>query len=74
MVLKLYGPTHPGGRTGILAMTLLEKDIPFEFVYLDMAAREHKSAEHLARHPFGLVPIIDKDGFVLDIIRRGNRL
>ena len=46
-------------------LALLEKQVPFELVPVDFAAGEHKSAAHLARQPFGQVPYIDDDGFVL---------
>ncbi|KAJ7782211.1 glutathione S-transferase [Mycena maculata] len=66
MVLKLYaGGTRASGGSGIVAMVLAEKNIPFEVVLVDMAKGEHKSAEFLAMHPFGQVPVIDDDGFIL---------
>ncbi|KAJ7446332.1 glutathione S-transferase [Mycena latifolia] len=65
MVLKLYGGMAPIGATASVAMTLAEKQIPFEFVFVDMASGAHKSADYLAMQPFGLVPVIDDNGFVL---------
>ncbi|KAJ6568616.1 glutathione S-transferase, partial [Mycena capillaripes] len=65
MVLKLYATPIAGGSSGIVALVLMEKQIPFELVVVDMSAGGHKSAEFLAMHPFGQVPIIDDDGFVL---------
>lgn len=58
MVLKLYAGWAPLGGRAAVAMTLFEKQIPFELVLIDMRAGEHKSPEHLARQPFGLVPAI----------------
>jgi glutathione S-transferase len=46
-------------------MTLAEKGLHAEFVQLMLPAGEHKRPEHLARHPFGKVPVLDDDGFVL---------
>lgn len=46
-------------------VALLEKRIPFEPVNIDMAVREHKSEAHLSRNPYGRVPAIDDDGFLL---------
>ncbi|KAJ6568548.1 glutathione S-transferase [Mycena capillaripes] len=65
MVLKLYSTTHAAGGGGIVALTLAEKQIPFELVVVDMAADAHKTPEFLAMHPFGQVPVINDDGFIL---------
>ncbi|KAJ7487036.1 glutathione S-transferase [Mycena latifolia] len=65
MVLKLYGSTHARGGGGIVALVLAEKQIPFELVVVDLTKGEHKTAEFLGKHPFGQVPVIDDDGFVL---------
>ncbi|KAJ7641065.1 hypothetical protein FB45DRAFT_352399 [Roridomyces roridus] len=58
MVLKLHSGHHPGGGNGIVGLVLAEKQIPFELVHVDMAAKEHKTPEHLAKQPFGQVPYI----------------
>ncbi|KAJ7490942.1 glutathione S-transferase [Mycena latifolia] len=65
MVLKLYGPARTAGSIGTVLMTLAEKQVPFELVPIDMGKYEHKTAEYRALHPFGHVPVIDDDGFVL---------
>ncbi|KAJ7169349.1 glutathione S-transferase [Mycena crocata] len=65
MVLKFYALSGTGGATGAVAMTLAEKQIPFELVVVDLVTGTHKSAEYLTKHPFGQVPVIDDDGFVL---------
>lgn len=46
-------------------IALLEKKIEHESIELDMAARAHKTPEYLALNPYGRVPTIDDDGFVL---------
>jgi len=62
--MKIYG--HPWStNTRKALMTLAEKGLDAEFVLLMLPAREHKQPEHLARHPFGKVPVLDDDGFVL---------
>lgn len=44
-------------------MLLAEKQYTdFEQVQLNVLAGEPKSAEHLTRHPFGKVPVLDHDG------------
>jgi glutathione S-transferase len=46
-------------------MTLAEKgrDVPLTVVMLPRG--EHKTPEHLKLHPFGKVPVLDDDGFVI---------
>ncbi|KAJ7192799.1 glutathione S-transferase [Mycena pura] len=65
MVLKLYAPQSVAGGNGIVALVLAEKQIPFEFVQIDMASKQHKSQEFVAMQPFGQVPAIDDNGFIL---------
>lgn len=48
-----------------VAMALIEKDIPHEKVLVDMAAREHRSPAYRALNPYGRVPTLEDDGFVL---------
>ena len=63
-MLRLYfHPESPYARRVHIA--LLEKGIDFEPVVLDMAARAHRAPEYLALNPYGRVPTIDDDGFVL---------
>ena len=64
MVLKLYGSnkSHPALR---VAHILKEKHVPFEFIELDLFAKEHKTPEYLSKQPFGQLPYIDDDGFIL---------
>jgi glutathione S-transferase len=54
-------PGSPYGRA-VLA-TLLEKSAAFGFVAV--APRSMKSEPHLSRHPFGRVPVLEHDGFML---------
>ena len=56
MVLKLYGPESPFVR--LVAVVLLEKQVPFEVISVDLAKGEHKTPEYLTKHPFGQVPYI----------------
>ncbi|KAJ7628141.1 glutathione S-transferase [Mycena polygramma] len=65
MVLKLYGAPRAVGSTLGVAVALVEKKIPFEFVAVDVVNGAHKLPEYLALHPFGQVPVIDDDGFIL---------
>lgn len=64
MVLKVYGwlGSKPTYR---VILVLKEKNVPFEFVGINPAAGEHKAPEYLKKHPFGQMPYIDDDGFIL---------
>lgn len=57
MVLKLYG-AHESPVSRIVAAVLLEKQVPFELVLVDLTKGEHKIPEHLTQHPYGQVPYI----------------
>src|SRR5580765_8740837 len=46
-------------------IVLLEKKIEYEAIELDMMNRAHRAPEYLALNPYGRVPTIDDDGFVL---------
>ncbi|KAF8881328.1 glutathione S-transferase [Infundibulicybe gibba] len=65
MVLKLYGIASRRSPGALVAMVLTEKNVPFEFVPIDMNSGEHKTPEYRTRNPFGQLPYIDDDGFIL---------
>ena len=46
-------------------IALLEKQLPCELIEIDMMARAHKSPAYLALNPYGRVPTLEEDGFVL---------
>src|SRR5246127_2695557 len=54
-------PGSPFGRS-VLA-TLEEKGAPYR--QMPLPPGSSKSPEHLARHPFGRVPVLEHDGFML---------
>ncbi|KAG2018450.1 glutathione S-transferase [Coprinopsis cinerea AmutBmut pab1-1] len=64
MVLKLYGWSK-STCTQRVATTLHEKKVPFEFVMVDLFKGESKTPEYLMKQPFGQVPYLDDDGFIL---------
>ncbi|KAK1232624.1 hypothetical protein PQX77_004244 [Marasmius sp. AFHP31] len=64
MVLKLYGMIISTNTTRVMTV-LHEKEIPYEFIIVDLFKGEHKAPEYLERNPFGQVPYIDDDGFIL---------
>jgi glutathione S-transferase len=62
--MKVYG--HPlSSCTRKVLVTLAEKGVRPDFHVVNLFTGEHKGPEHLARQPFGVVPAIDDDGFVL---------
>ncbi|KAF7312929.1 Glutathione S-transferase [Mycena kentingensis (nom. inval.)] len=65
MVLTFYGFDNPCGSTAVVATILTEKEIPYEFVPISLRDMEHKSEAFLEIQPFGQVPYIDDDGFIL---------
>ncbi|KXN86668.1 Glutathione S-transferase F12 [Leucoagaricus sp. SymC.cos] len=64
MVLQLYGYIQ-STCTKRVALTLHEKNVPFVFHNVDIVKGEQKSTDHKAKQPFGQVPFIDDDGFVV---------
>ncbi|KAK0223577.1 glutathione S-transferase [Armillaria fumosa] len=64
MVLKLYGSPF-STCTKRVATVLHEKKVPFEIYSINLAAGEHKTPSFLEKQPFGVVPYIDDDGFIL---------
>jgi glutathione S-transferase len=46
-------------------MALIEKGLEFERVPIDLSKREQKNPDYLKIHPFGQVPALDDEGFVL---------
>ena len=62
--MKVYG--HPlSSCTRKVLITLAEKGQKAEFCAVDLFTAEQKAAAHMSRHPFGVVPVLDDDGFVL---------
>ncbi|DAA78511.1 TPA_exp: putative Glutathione S-transferase [Trichophyton benhamiae CBS 112371] len=64
MVLKLYG-FSPSTNTQRVVLVLNELKVPFEYVTVDLSKGEHKGEDYMKIQPFGCVPCIDDDGFVL---------
>ncbi|TFK27922.1 glutathione S-transferase [Coprinopsis marcescibilis] len=64
MVLKLYG-WPKSTCTQRVACALIEKKVPFEFIMVDLFKGESKTPEYIAKQPFGQVPCLDDDGFIL---------
>ena len=71
MVLKLFG-RYASPWVRLAATAILEMKVPFELVSVDVANREQKSLEYLAKHPFGQIPYIACDS--LDSCLKRKRL
>ena len=64
MSIKLhYHPLSTFSRRVLIAFA--EKQIPHELVTVDMAARQHRQQPYLSLNPYGRVPTLEEDGFVL---------
>jgi glutathione S-transferase len=62
--MKLYG--HPISTcTQKILLTLAEKGHKAEFELVDLTKGAHKSPDYLAKHPFGVVPFLDDDGYTI---------
>ncbi|ATB28516.1 glutathione S-transferase family protein [Melittangium boletus] len=60
--MKVYG--HPMSTcTRKVLTTLAEKNHVAEFVMVDITKGHQKSPEYLAKHPFGVIPFLEDDGF-----------
>jgi glutathione S-transferase len=63
-MIKLY-TFPPSTNSRKVRIALLEKGLEFERVNVDLSKREQKDPEYLKIHPFGQVPALDDEGFVL---------
>ena len=63
MVLKLYGSAMSFAR---VLVVILEKDLPYEHILIDIAKGDQKSEAYKKLQPFGKVPALeDDDGFLI---------
>jgi glutathione S-transferase len=63
-MIKLY-TFPPSTNSRKVRIALLEKGLEFERINVDLTKREQKNPEHLKIHPFGQVPALDDEGFVV---------
>ncbi|WNG60956.1 glutathione S-transferase N-terminal domain-containing protein [Archangium violaceum] len=62
--MKVYG--HPFSTcTRKVLTTLAEKGHEAQFVMVDLTKGEHKAPQYVARHPFGVIPFFEDDGFTM---------
>src|SRR6478609_7963224 len=62
--MKIFGDPLSTNTRKVLT-TLAELSMPYELVHVNFARGEHKHDAHLERQPFGQMPALDDDGFVL---------
>jgi glutathione S-transferase len=60
----VYGPRYSVYTRAVL-MALTEKKVAFEEVHVEQATEEHRGPAHLKRHPFGLLPAFEHNGFMI---------
>ncbi|MGH7775053.1 MAG: glutathione S-transferase family protein [Candidatus Binatia bacterium] len=63
-MIKLYHfPASTNSRK--VRIVLIEKGLEFERINIDPAKKEQKSPDYLKIHPFGQVPALDDEGFIV---------
>nr|B3FWR8.1 RecName: Full=Glutathione S-transferase hmp2; AltName: Full=Hypothemycin biosynthesis cluster protein hpm2 [Hypomyces subiculosus]ACD39752.1 glutathione-S-transferase [Hypomyces subiculosus]ACD39761.1 glutathione-S-transferase [Hypomyces subiculosus] len=62
MVIKLYGSAMSTAR---VLVTLLEKELPYEHILVDISKGDQNKEEYLKLQPFGKVPVLDDNGFIM---------
>jgi glutathione S-transferase len=63
-MIKLY-TFPPSTNSRKVRIALIEKGLEFERINIDLTKREQKTPEYLKIHPFGQIPALDDEGFVL---------
>ena len=62
--MKLYTfPTSTNSRK--VRILLIEKGLEFERINIDLTKNEQKTPEYLKINPFGQIPALDDDGFIV---------
>ena len=51
--------------TARVLVTILEKELPYEHILIDIAKGNQKSEAYKKLQPFGKVPVLDDDGFFI---------
>jgi glutathione S-transferase len=63
-MIKLY-TFPPSTNSRKVRIALIEKGLEFERINIDLTKREQKSPDYLKVHPFGQIPALDDEGFVV---------
>ena len=63
-MIKLYDfPLSTNARK--VRIALIEKGLDFERIQIDLGKKEQKNPDYLKIHPFGQVPALDDEGFIV---------
>lgn len=63
-MIKLYHfPLSTNSRK--VRIALIEKGLEFERILIDLSKKEQKKPDYLKIHPFGQVPALDDEGFIV---------
>ena len=62
--LVLYGPAY-SAYTRVARIVLAEKGLAYRLEPVDILADDSPGAAHMARHPFGFVPVLEQGDFRL---------
>jgi glutathione S-transferase len=60
----VYGPRY-SVYTRAVIMALIEKKVAYDQVHVEMDDNEHRAPAHLKRHPFGMLPAFEHNGFMI---------
>ncbi|MSP38179.1 MAG: glutathione S-transferase family protein [Deltaproteobacteria bacterium] len=63
-MIKLY-TFPPSTNSRKVRIALLEKGLEFERINIDLTKREQKNSDYLKIHPFGQIPALDDEGFIV---------
>ncbi|KAJ3982104.1 glutathione S-transferase III [Lentinula detonsa] len=64
MVLKLYSHGISTSAQRVICV-LVEKKVPFEIIEVDIVKGEHKEPAYKEMQPWGLLPVLEENGFRL---------
>ena len=64
MVLKIYGAAHSTCTRRVLTV-LAEKNAEYELIPVNLSKNEQASAAFRVKQPFGKVPVLDDEGFLV---------
>ena len=63
-MIKLY-TFPPSTNSRKVRIALIEKGLEFERINIDLTKREQKNSDYLKIHPFGQIPALDDEGFIV---------
>src|SRR3990172_10062552 len=63
-MIKLYH-FAPSTNSRKVRIVLIEKGLEFERFQIDLSKKEQKNPDYLKIHPFGQVPALDDEGFIV---------